>query len=94
MIVLISCFVVWDFKVFIFLICAASSSNTYTRTFSGIDGAGKRLANEVSSDMHARLCFILYFWACSFVGNDQCVSYIIDALFSQSKGYGSSEKDR
>lgn len=30
------------------LICAASSSNTYTKTFGGIDGAGKRLADEVS----------------------------------------------
>jgi hypothetical protein len=27
---------------------AASSSNTYTKTFYGIEGAGKRLADEVS----------------------------------------------
>lgn len=26
----------------------ASSSNTFTKTFTGIDGAGKRLADEVS----------------------------------------------
>lgn len=34
---------------------AASSSNTFTKTFTGIDGAGKRLADEVSliqSDMY------------------------------------------
>lgn len=30
------------------LICAASSCNTYTKTFGGIDGAGRRLADEVS----------------------------------------------
>lgn len=28
--------------------CAASSCNTFTKTFTGIDGAGKRLAGEVS----------------------------------------------
>ncbi|WVZ25704.1 hypothetical protein V8G54_004248 [Vigna mungo] len=28
-----------------------SSSNTYTKTFTGIDGAGKRLADEVSSEL-------------------------------------------
>lgn len=28
--------------------CTASSSNTFTKTFGGIDGAGKRLAEEVS----------------------------------------------
>lgn len=34
----------------LFLSCifAASSSNTFTKTFGGIDGAGKRLAEEVS----------------------------------------------
>lgn len=31
-----------------FQIFAASSSNTFTKTFTGIDGAGKRLADEVS----------------------------------------------
>ena len=30
---------------------AASSSNTYSKTFAGIDGAGKRLADEVSTHM-------------------------------------------
>jgi hypothetical protein len=30
------------------LISAASSSNAYTKTFTGIDEAGKRLADEVS----------------------------------------------
>lgn len=28
---------------------AASSANTYSKTFAGIDGAGKRLADEVST---------------------------------------------
>lgn len=31
------------------LISAVSSSNAYTKTFTGIDGAGKRLADEVKS---------------------------------------------
>ena len=31
-----------------YLSFAVSSSNTYTKTFTGIDGAGKRLADEVS----------------------------------------------
>lgn len=30
------------------LLRAASSCNMYTKTFTGIDGAGKRLADEVS----------------------------------------------
>lgn len=30
---------------------AASSCNMYTKTFTGIDGAGKRLADEVSLGM-------------------------------------------
>ena len=34
--------------------CAASSSNTFTKTFSGIDGAGKRLADEVSLQIFAK----------------------------------------
>ena len=34
------------------LVCAASSSNTYTQTFTGIDEAGKRLADEVSLDIY------------------------------------------
>ncbi|KAK9088849.1 hypothetical protein Scep_027931 [Stephania cephalantha] len=32
----------------------ASSSNTYTKTFSGIDGAGKRLADEVKQVVRER----------------------------------------
>ncbi|KAL5989646.1 hypothetical protein ACLOJK_010539 [Asimina triloba] len=31
---------------------AASSSNTYTKTFTGIDGAGRRLADEVMQVVH------------------------------------------
>ncbi|GAY34721.1 hypothetical protein CUMW_012950 [Citrus unshiu] len=43
----------------------ASSSNTYTRTFSGIDGAGKRLANEVmevvkKTDSLKRISFLAH----------------------------------
>ncbi|KAG9440182.1 hypothetical protein H6P81_020347 [Aristolochia fimbriata] len=34
----------------------ASSSNTYTKTFAGIDGAGKRLADECSTWMKRLSC--------------------------------------
>lgn len=37
---------------------AASSSNTYTKTFTGIDGAGKRLADEVSFEIDEPMCKI------------------------------------
>lgn len=33
------------------VIFAASSCNSYTKTFGGIDGAGKRLADEVSTSV-------------------------------------------
>ena len=33
-----------------YLLFVVSSSNTYTKTFIGIDGAGKRLADEVSPE--------------------------------------------
>lgn len=51
----------------IILMSAASSSNTYTKTFAGIDGAGKRLADEVSLEIDANLCaqtllFQIQFW--------------------------------
>lgn len=36
--------------------CAASSCNTFTKTFAGIDGAGKRLADEVSITSYVCVC--------------------------------------
>lgn len=38
------------------LMSAASSSNTYTKTFTGINGAGKRLADEVSPEINVKQC--------------------------------------
>ncbi|GKU92335.1 hypothetical protein SLEP1_g6077 [Rubroshorea leprosula] len=37
----------------------ASSCNTYTKTFAGIDGAGKRLADEVSLKVFVRITIII-----------------------------------
>lgn len=39
-----------------FWISAVSSSNSYTKTFTGIDGAGKRLADEVSPKISKFMC--------------------------------------
>lgn len=58
-----------------FYLCAASSCNTYTKTFTGIDGAGKRLADEVSIQIYTKTCskisapFISNV-TCSFLQND------------------------
>ena len=50
---------------------AASSCNTYTKTFTGIEGAGKRLADEVSLKIYAKTCLIsdpfIFDIACGFV---------------------------
>jgi hypothetical protein len=43
-----------------FCLSAASSCNTYTKTFSGIDGAGKRLADEVSADIVAKYIYLVF----------------------------------
>jgi hypothetical protein len=47
---------VWLKSLRIILISAVSSSNTYTKTFTGIDGAGKRLADEVSHEICRFVC--------------------------------------
>lgn len=38
---------------------AASSCNMYTKTFTGIDGAGKRLAQEVSLGGSLHACQVI-----------------------------------
>ena len=46
---------------------AVSSSNTYTKTFTGINGAGKRLAEEVSLEIYAKLqIYVSKVWTSNF----------------------------
>ena len=54
---------VWFFS---FCDLAATSCNTYTRTFTGIDGAGKRLAAEVSHSVSVKMSWFLGFSYQSF----------------------------